>query len=75
MGVLGHQYSKINGAVAGFSSLCELSIVEFPNFCGKLLEHLPSLEKLVVSKCGELVVSFSSFLKLCKLEVEGMQRT
>ncbi|KAH9726580.1 putative disease resistance protein [Citrus sinensis] len=60
-----------NGAVAGFSSLCELSIVECPKFSGKLPEHLPSLEKLLVSKCGELVVSFSSLPKLCKLEVEG----
>ncbi|ESR55261.1 hypothetical protein CICLE_v10018540mg [Citrus x clementina] len=60
-----------NGVVAGFSSLCELSIVECPKFSGKLPECLPSLEKLVVSKCGELVVSFSSFPKLCKLQIDG----
>ncbi|KAH9782464.1 putative disease resistance protein [Citrus sinensis] len=58
-----------NGIVAGFSSLRELSMVRCPLFSGKLPEHLPSLEKLVVSKCGELVVSFSSFLNLCKLEI------
>ncbi|KAH9782475.1 putative disease resistance protein [Citrus sinensis] len=58
-----------NDIVAGFSSLRELSMVRCPMFSGKLPEHLPSLEKLVVRKCGELVVSFSSFLNLCKLDI------
>ncbi|KAK9200460.1 hypothetical protein WN944_015658 [Citrus x changshan-huyou] len=53
-----------NGLVAEFCSLCELSIVKCPKFCGKLPEHLPLLEKLVVSKCGELFSLFISDLEV-----------
>ncbi|XP_006478530.2 putative disease resistance RPP13-like protein 1 [Citrus sinensis] len=62
--------TKENGLLAGFSSLRELSILKCPKFSGKLPELLPSLEILVISKCADLVVPFSSFPMLCRLEIE-----
>lgn len=62
--------SQENALIVGFSNLRELSIVECPKLSGKLPKHLPSLETLVVHKCSELIVSFSSFLMLRKLEAD-----
>ncbi|KAJ4721732.1 Disease resistance protein [Melia azedarach] len=52
-----------------FSCLRELSVEWCPKFSGKLPEHLPSLEKLVVCECAELIVPISTFPLLCKLEI------
>ncbi|KAJ4723939.1 putative LRR and NB-ARC domains-containing disease resistance protein [Melia azedarach] len=60
-----------NGQTEIFSNLRELSIVGCLRLCGKLPDLLPSLEKLVVSNCPELVVPASSFPKLYKLEIDG----
>ncbi|KAJ4723923.1 Disease resistance protein [Melia azedarach] len=59
-----------NEQVKIFPHLRELYIMECPKLCGKLPELLPSLETLVVSKCEELVVSFSGYPMLCKLEID-----
>ncbi|KAJ4723916.1 Disease resistance protein [Melia azedarach] len=61
-----------------FSGLRELSIVKCPILSRKLPDRLTSLEKLVISKCAELVVPVSSFPMLCKLELgecKGMSMT
>ncbi|KAK9205499.1 hypothetical protein WN943_015766 [Citrus x changshan-huyou] len=57
------------GYVEIFPRLVELYISRCPKLSGKLPDHLPALETLVVSNCEELVVSFSSFPLLCKLEI------
>ncbi|ESR55244.1 hypothetical protein CICLE_v10018499mg [Citrus x clementina] len=57
------------GYIEIFPRLVELSISGCPKLSGKLPDHLPALEALVVSYCEELVVSFSSFPLLCKLEI------
>ncbi|KAJ4725388.1 NBS-LRR disease resistance protein NBS49 [Melia azedarach] len=60
--------------VGRFPQLRNLSILKCPKLSGKLPDHLPSLEKLVIDKCGKLVISVSSFPRLCKLEVHGCKR-
>ncbi|KAL9437369.1 hypothetical protein AB3S75_023264 [Citrus x aurantiifolia] len=57
------------GYVEIFPRLVELSIEWCPKLSGKLPDHLPALETLAVSYCKELVVSFSSFPLLRKLEI------
>jgi hypothetical protein len=54
-----------------FSRLRELSISRCPKLQGKLPYHLPSLEKICVRKCEELVVSIPSLPMLHKLEIVG----
>ena len=61
---------KGNVHVDIFPRLQELSVVKCPKLSGKLPELLPSLEILVVSKCEKLVVSLSSYPRLCRLEVD-----
>ncbi|KAH9782655.1 putative disease resistance protein [Citrus sinensis] len=61
---------KGNVHVDIFPRLQELSVVKCPKVSGKLPELLPSLEILVVSKCEKLVVSLSSYPRLCRLEVD-----
>ncbi|XP_031282846.1 putative disease resistance RPP13-like protein 1 [Pistacia vera] len=58
-----------NEHVERFPCLRKLSIKNGPKLCGAPFNHLQSLEKLVVYKCGQLVVSFSSFPRLCKLQI------
>ncbi|KAL5758999.1 hypothetical protein ACOSP7_021610 [Xanthoceras sorbifolium] len=60
--------------VETFHRLRELSIKKCPKLSGKLPDNLPSLEKLVISECAQLVVSLSSLPVLCKLEVDGCKR-
>ncbi|KAH9782482.1 putative disease resistance protein [Citrus sinensis] len=57
------------GYIEIFPCLVELSILGCPKLSGKLPDHLPALETLVVRYCEELLVSFSSFPLLCKLEI------
>ncbi|KAH9782487.1 putative disease resistance protein [Citrus sinensis] len=57
------------GYVEIFPRLVELYIEWCPKLSGKLPDHLPALETLAVSYCKELVVSFSSFPLLRKLEI------
>jgi hypothetical protein len=54
-----------------FSHLRELSISRCPKLQGKLPYHLPSLEKICVRKCEELVVSIPSLPMLHELEIVG----
>ncbi|KAK2651437.1 hypothetical protein Ddye_011293 [Dipteronia dyeriana] len=42
-----------------------------PKLSVQLPNHLPSLEKLVIKNCEQLVVSFSSIPMLCELEIDG----
>ncbi|KAL5823998.1 hypothetical protein ACOSQ4_021898 [Xanthoceras sorbifolium] len=66
--------TKNSEHVETFPRLRELSIEKCPKLSGKLPDHLPSLEKLVISECAQLVVSLSSLPVLCELEVDGCKR-
>ncbi|KAJ4723921.1 Disease resistance protein [Melia azedarach] len=61
---------KENEEIEIFSSLGELSIVGCPRLSGKLPDGLTSLQRLVVSRCANLVVPASSYPNLCKLEID-----
>ncbi|KAJ0044902.1 hypothetical protein Pint_03637 [Pistacia integerrima] len=61
--------------VERFPCLRKLSIKNCPKLCGAPFNHLQSLEKLGVYKCGQLVVSFSSFPRLCELEIYGFKKS
>lgn len=61
---------KENDHVERFACLRQLSIVKCPRLCGRLPNHLPVLEKLMIYECVQLVVSFSSLPLLCKLEID-----
>ncbi|XVF82358.1 hypothetical protein PTKIN_Ptkin16aG0040500 [Pterospermum kingtungense] len=54
-----------------FDCLRELLIVNCPKLIGTLPKHLASLEKLVLRKCQDLVVSISNLPMLCELEIYG----
>ncbi|KAK2640043.1 hypothetical protein Ddye_027838 [Dipteronia dyeriana] len=60
-----------NEQIKRFPHLHKLSIVKCPKLSGKLPNHLPSLEKLVILDCVQLVVSLKSLPLLCKLEIDG----
>ncbi|XP_031253816.1 putative disease resistance RPP13-like protein 1 [Pistacia vera] len=62
---------KENERVEVFSGLRELFIFNCPKLSGRIPEHLPSLTKLVIRECAQLMVSFSSFPMLCDLEIAG----
>jgi hypothetical protein len=54
-----------------FPKLRELFIRRCPKLVGKLPNHLPLLENIVIYGCKQLAVSISTFPELCKLEIEG----
>jgi Leucine-rich repeat (LRR) protein len=54
-----------------FPKLRELCIRMCPKLVGKLPNHLPLLEKIVIYGCKQLAVSISTFPELCNLEIEG----
>ena len=54
-----------------FPLLNELSVTGCPNLCKKLPPSVPSLEKLVIDECEQLVVSIHSLPKLCKMVING----
>ncbi|KAJ6927688.1 hypothetical protein NC651_011653 [Populus alba x Populus x berolinensis] len=54
-----------------FPLLNELSVTRCPNLCKKLPPSVPSLEKLVIDECEQLVVSIHSLPKLCKMVING----
>ncbi|XP_031249705.1 putative disease resistance protein RGA3 [Pistacia vera] len=60
-----------NENVENFPKLRELSVIECPELIIEMLDHLPSLKKLDIEKCAKWTVSFSSFPKLTKLEIDG----
>lgn len=68
---LGDTNIEVNKHVEVFSCLSELSVVKCPKLCGRFPKRLPSLERLFVSKCAELVVPVSGFPMLCKLEIDN----
>ncbi|XP_040991271.1 putative disease resistance protein At3g14460 isoform X3 [Juglans microcarpa x Juglans regia] len=56
-----------------FSNLHELSIKNCPKLFGNLPNHLPSLEKVEIDRCWNLVVLVSSFPDRCKIKFEGSE--
>jgi Leucine-rich repeat (LRR) protein len=54
-----------------FPKLRKLFIRRCPKLVGKLPNHLPLLENIVIYGCKQLAVSISTFPELCKLEIEG----
>ncbi|KAL5783846.1 hypothetical protein ACOSP7_008875 [Xanthoceras sorbifolium] len=62
---------KENQYVDAFPCLRKLYIRKCPKLSGRIPDHLPSLEKLVIVNYYELVVSFSSIPLLCELELNG----
>ncbi|XP_030963859.1 putative disease resistance protein At3g14460 [Quercus lobata] len=54
-----------------FPCLHELSIIKCPKLQGKLPHHLPSLEKISIRKCEQLVVSIPNFPMLHEVEIVG----
>jgi hypothetical protein len=51
--------------------LRKLSITRCPKLVGKLPNHFPLLENIVINECRQLVISISSFPEHCNLEIEG----
>ncbi|XP_017974439.1 PREDICTED: putative disease resistance RPP13-like protein 1 [Theobroma cacao] len=60
-----------NVANTEFPRLCELTISNCPKLSGKLPSYLPSLEKLVIRQCEQLVVTIPSLPMLSELKIEG----
>ncbi|XP_059433861.1 putative disease resistance RPP13-like protein 1 [Corylus avellana] len=56
-----------------FPHLRELSIANCPKLLGKLPNHFPSLGKVVIERCQQLVVSISNFPKHCRLQIGGSE--
>ncbi|KAF3437349.1 hypothetical protein FNV43_RR20102 [Rhamnella rubrinervis] len=57
--------------IDGFPHLNKLFLKRCPKLEGKLPGNLPSLAKLVIEKCDQLVVSIPSRQKLCELDING----
>ncbi|XVF82340.1 hypothetical protein PTKIN_Ptkin16aG0038700 [Pterospermum kingtungense] len=53
-----------------FHCLRQLLIVNCPKLIGTLPEYLPSLEKLVIRECQNLVASISNLPMLCELNID-----
>ncbi|XP_059455571.1 putative disease resistance protein At3g14460 [Corylus avellana] len=53
-----------------FPKLLKLSFIRCPKLVGKLPNHLPLLQNIVINQCRQLVVSISCFPELCKLKIE-----
>ncbi|KAF5445493.1 hypothetical protein F2P56_034540, partial [Juglans regia] len=53
-----------------FPHLQKLFIGDCPKLLGKLPNHLPLLEKVVIYGCWQMVVSISSFPELCQVEID-----
>ncbi|KAH7576041.1 hypothetical protein JRO89_XS02G0281100 [Xanthoceras sorbifolium] len=64
----------IGQEVEAFPHLQQLSIVDCPKLQGRLPEHLPSLKRLVIQRCGELLVSVASFPVGCRFELYGCKQ-
>ncbi|XP_059461499.1 putative disease resistance protein At3g14460 [Corylus avellana] len=56
-----------------FPHLRELSIANCPKLLGKLPNHFPSLGKVVIQGCQQLVVSISNFPERCRLQIGGSE--
>ena len=56
-----------------FPKLRKLSIEQCPKLMGKLPNHLPLLENIVINGCRQLMVSISNFPELCKMEIGGSE--
>ncbi|KAM4081788.1 hypothetical protein ACJW30_11G118900 [Castanea mollissima] len=54
-----------------FPCVHELSIIKCPKLQGKLPHHLPSLEKISICKCEQLVVSIPNLPMLHEVEIVG----
>ncbi|XP_022748120.1 uncharacterized protein LOC111297751 [Durio zibethinus] len=57
-----------------FRCLRDLLIVGCPNLIGPFPEYLPSLEKLEIRNCQNLVVSISNLPKLSELKIDGCEK-
>ncbi|KAH9681535.1 putative disease resistance RPP13-like protein 1 [Citrus sinensis] len=60
--------------VQAFSHLRKLSIKRCPKLSGRLPNHLPSLEEIVIAGCMHLAVSLPSLPALCTMEIDGCKR-
>ncbi|GAY46579.1 hypothetical protein CUMW_098130 [Citrus unshiu] len=60
--------------VQAFPHLRKLFIHKCPKLSGRLPNHLPSLEKIVITECRQLVISLPSVPALCKLKIDGCKR-
>ncbi|KAH9681543.1 putative disease resistance protein [Citrus sinensis] len=60
--------------VQAFPRLQKLFIHKCPKLSGRLPNHLPSLEKIVITECRQLVISLPSVPALCKLKIDGCKR-
>jgi len=54
-----------------FPKLRKLSITRCPKLVGKLPNHLPLLQNIVINECRQLAISISSFPEHCSLEIDG----
>ncbi|KAK2640072.1 hypothetical protein Ddye_027867 [Dipteronia dyeriana] len=63
--------NKENKYVNAFTCLQKFSIVNCPKLSRQLPDCLPSLEKLEITNCKQLEISFSSLPLLSKLEIAG----
>ncbi|KAK3218012.1 hypothetical protein Dsin_011982 [Dipteronia sinensis] len=60
--------------VEGFPKLRELCIVKCPEFQGSLPNCLPSLERLVIKSCEQLLVSVPNLQTICRVEIDGCRK-
>ncbi|KAJ4723705.1 Disease resistance protein [Melia azedarach] len=60
--------------VESFPQLRELSLVSCSKLQGALPDCLPSLEKLVIRGCEQLIISVSGLPTLCKLKIDGCRK-
>ncbi|KDO39611.1 hypothetical protein CISIN_1g000594mg [Citrus sinensis] len=60
--------------VQAFPRLRKLSIKKCPKLSGRLPNHLPSLEEIVIAGCMHLAVSLPSLPALCTMEIDGCKR-
>ncbi|XP_044483667.1 putative disease resistance RPP13-like protein 1 [Mangifera indica] len=57
-----------------FFCLRELSVANCSKLVGRLPEHLPSLERLVLRSCMQLRVPIPSLPTLCRLRIDGCKQ-
>ncbi|KAL5786925.1 hypothetical protein ACOSP7_003874 [Xanthoceras sorbifolium] len=58
----------------GLPQLRELTIQDCPKLQGRLPKHLPSLKKLYISGCDQLLVSVLSLSSDCDIQIDGCKQ-
>ncbi|XP_057995036.1 putative disease resistance protein At3g14460 [Hevea brasiliensis] len=69
-----HEWVNWNICGHKFPHLRELFIVKCPKLLGNLPSHLPSLQKLEIEECLELVVSFQSLPVISHLDIKKCRK-